>query len=263
MPTPDQYLAGYVSAALSLRDDTVNAALRAWEGLRSYRDDDVERFNQLVVPVIQSQQVKMASLTAAFQTQVNVARGDTVPMVMLPRDEILAPRGVDPAVVYRRPAIDLYSALAAGLSFGVAKKRSADRLRQIVSTDIQLVKTKQSQRSLQAGGFTYFRRVLTGRENCALCSIASTQRYRVENLMPIHPGCDCDVDRVDSDWDPGQVIDPELLDRTHGHVEEFAGIADRGGRDPDYRKLIISSDHGEIGPVLHWRSDAFTGPSDL
>ena len=81
--------------------------------------------------------------------------------------------------------------------------------------------------------------------------------------MPIHPGCDCSVDRVDANFDPGQVIDPSTLEGTHGQVAEFAGIADRGGRAPDYRELIVTSENGELGPVLRWRNQNFTGPADL
>ena len=78
--------------------------------------------------------------------------------------------------------------------------------------------------------------------------------------MPIHPGCSCGVEPLD---DPGvQVIDPARLEQTHSDVADFAGSADRTGRHIDYRKITVRR-HGEYGPTLSWRKDAFTGPADL
>lgn len=278
MPTPDEYVAGYLRAAERLQNDAVNAAIAAWRGLGSYRDDDVARFKRLVVPVIQAQQQRMAALTAAFHSQVGKERGDDVPMVLLDAASVAEPRGVPADVVYQRPAVEIYVALAAGVAYPNAVDASVNRLRQIVSSDMQLVKTKQSDRSLSAGLFQYYRRTLTGTENCALCVIASTQRYKVGNLMPIHPGCNCGVDNVTSDWKPDLVLDPELLDDTHGRISQFLGASDSNARDlgagkvvqykdgiraADYTELIVSRDHGELGPQLRWRTDKFTGPDDL
>lgn len=263
MPTPDEFVAGYLVLAERLQNDAVNAAVAAWRGLGSYRDDDVARFKRLVVPVIQGQQARMAAVTAAFHVQVGRERGDDVPMALMERSAIESPRGVPADVLYQRPASTLYAELAAGTPFSAAVDRGAQRLRQIVSTDMQVVKTRQSDYTFRNAGFTYYRRTLTGTEDCALCVIASTQRYRVGTLLPIHPGCNCGVDKVDAGWDPGQVIDPATLDTTHGKVAEFTGVADRGGRNPDYRELIVTHENGEYGPSLTWRSDNFTGPSDL
>jgi hypothetical protein len=278
MPTPDEYVSGYLRAAERLQNDTVNAAVAAWRALGQYRDEDVARFKKLVVPVIQAQQSRMAALTSAFHSQVGRERGDDVPMVLLDRAQVVEPRGVPSDVVYQRPAVAIYTELAAGGSFASAVSKSENRLRQIVSTDMQLVKTRQSNRSLEAGGFTFYRRTLTGTEDCALCVIASTQRYRVGTLLPIHPGCNCGVDEVRSDWEPPQVLDPELLDDTHGRISREFGVSDSGARDlgenklvqyrdnvrqADYTELIVTREHGEIGPSLVWRSDRFTGPSDL
>jgi hypothetical protein len=278
MLSPDDYVAGYLIAAERLQNDTVNAAIAAWRSLGQYRDADVARFKKLVVPVIQAQQSKMARLTAAFHSEVGKQRGDDVPMVLLDRVQVMEPRGISSSELYQRPAVSLYTELSAGGGFASAVSKSENRLRQIVSTDMQLVKTKQSDRSLSAGGFTYYRRTLTGTEDCALCVIASTQRYRVGNLLPIHPGCNCGVDKVDSAWDPGQILDPTLLQDTHGKISRELGTSDSGARDlgvgktvqyqdslrnADFTELIVTRQNGEYGPALVWRSDRFTGPSAL
>lgn len=263
MPSPEQITRAYQGEAERLRADTVSAVEALWFNLPAYRDANIARFKSAALPIVRASQRRMVALTAGYQMQVNRERGDSVPMALLPAAEIASPRGVDPDVLYQRPANSLYTALSRGDVLSVAVAAGFNRLRSIVQTDLQLVKTKQSQLSMERAGFTYYRRVLTGLENCALCSIASTQRYRVRDLMPIHPGCDCSVDTVTASWDPGQVIDPDLLERTHGHVAELEGIADRGGRNPDYRQLIVTSENGELGPVIRWRGDKFTGPDDL
>ncbi|MDO5671271.1 MAG: hypothetical protein Q4G30_00230 [Actinomycetaceae bacterium] len=80
------------------------------------------------------------------------------------------------------------------------------------------------------------------------------------DLLPIHPTCDCSVEPLPDDWRRWEsldgdfrVIDKELLEATHQQVGLIEGVADRSGKDPDYRKLIIVSEHGEIGPELKWR----------
>ena len=263
MPSPNEWLRGYQSAITQIRSNTVQAASRVWLSLPNYRDSNIEQFQSLVIPLVQGSQTQVASLTAGFQQAINRERGQNIPLELLDRAQMLEPRGVAATAVYQRPANTVYTALSEGKTMTEAVAAGQNRLVSLVTTDLQMVKILQSSRSLQAGGFTYYRRVLTGAENCALCVIASTQRYTVGDLMPIHPACDCDVDAVKSDWDPGQIIDGELLERTHGHVEEMLGVAARDGRTIDYRQLIVTREHGEMGPQLRWRNDKFTGPNAI
>jgi hypothetical protein len=113
------------------------------------------------------------------------------------------------------------------------------------------------------GGATFYRRRMTGTGNCALCTIASTQRYRVAELMPIHPGCHCEPEPLPGNKDPGHVIDEQLLKDAHDAIARDIGQSDAGGRAPDYRHLIITREHGEYGPLLAVRRQNFTGPDDV
>lgn len=254
VPSPDNILLGYINRIQSLSDLTAEALIVLFNNLPNYRDANIDRFVSTAVPIVRAASRETAATTAAFQSSINAERGVDVPTVLLDQDVIDDPRGVQSESVYRRTGKSIYRALSEGKNLTAAVKAGENRLKSLVKTDLQLVKTKQSDLSLTNSGFRFYRRVLTGRENCALCVIASTQRYFVGNLMPIHPACDCVVDAVDANWDPGQVIDPETLETTHGQVEEFAGIAARNGRDVDYRQLLISNENSELGPVLSWRS---------
>lgn len=119
---------------------------------------------------------------------------------------------------------------------------------------MQLAKVHASRQSMR--GYPeegqFYRRVLTGRENCALCVVASTQRYYRGDLLPIHPGCDCDVQPLPPGLAVNQVIDEDLLEQVHQITADRLGVSDRGGRTPDYRKLLTVSEHGEYGPTLSW-----------
>lgn len=263
MATPNQILTAYQKRVAVVRDATIASVTALWDGLPDYRDGNIDGFVGRVVPRVRAGQIKTAQLTDAYFRQAAAARGENVPMALLPRDEIAAVRKVDPEVEFRRPAVTLYTELSKGAPLAVGVAAGAARLASLVSTDVQLAKTTQAQASMRAGGFTYYRRVLTGNENCALCTIASTQRYFVADLMPIHPGCDCGQETVTSDWEPPQVIDRDTLEQAHGDVENFLGDFDRSGRSPNYKELIITHENGEWGPTLSWLSDRFTGPAQL
>lgn len=242
----------------------LNQLAAMWNGLPDYRDRSVDKFVRVAVPKVQAGQIAQARATAEYL-------GGAVA-----RDEILSARKVDQAVEYRRPAVTVYTALAQGLSLTESVLSGGRRLAELAATDMQLARTVQARASLANSGFTYYRRVLSGSENCAMCSIASTQRYHKRDLMPIHPGCDCGVEAVNADFDPGQVIDSELLEQVHGTIAEELGVGERGARDlglgktdsggrplSDYTELLVTREHGEWGPTLSWRSDKFTGPGDV
>jgi hypothetical protein len=265
MLPPSRYLNAYMRSAERLQNDAATAAVRAWRALGSWRDDDVARFKRLIVPVVQGQQTKMASLTAAYQTQVNLARGDVVPRVLLDRAVVMEPRGIASAELYQRPANQLYRELQQGVPFQSALDHSATRLSQIVSTDMQLVKTQQSSVSLLAGGLGYFRRVLTGTEDCSLCEIASAVRYVVGDLMPVHSGCNCVVDAVGDTWSSAAALGAaSLLDAENRIGSEYFDEFEDPAEIPldELTSLVEVRTHSEIGPVLTWKSQNFTGPSE-
>lgn len=233
-----------------------------------FRDADLARFVAEVVPVVQAGQVQVAALTDSYLTQLLTAQGIKVP----PRKpvDMSHMRGVLATNEYGRPYITVRTALAQGSTFDDAVKQGGARLVDLVTTDMQLAKTHAARNVMKSSGLQFYQRVLTGGKNCALCMIASTQRYWVEDLMPIHPGCDCGVEplvpgtKLYAAMDGGErVIDPSLLEQTHNMVKGLTGVEDRGGRAPDYRKLIAVHEHGEIGPVLTFAHQNFTGPSDL
>jgi hypothetical protein len=226
----------------------------------------VKTFQKRTLPIILAGERRVATLTASYLEQLYKEVDDHARRVRLDLDAVTGTslRDVDPSDVYERPFKEVWLALSNGEPLDAAVDRGAHRLETLVKTDLQLARTHTVRDvSGDLPKFEYTVRELQGEYDCALCMIASTQRYRKRDLAPIHPGCDCLVKLVTADEDPGQVIDEDRLEKIHDAVEAAIGTFDRGGRAVDYRKIIISREHGEIGPVLGYRGQRFTGPDDI
>lgn len=244
----------YDSQVHAIRQQITAFGQAYWDSLPHYRASAEEDMIQAITPRVTAGQLRIADLTRAYLAQCARELGWKVVLPSIDQDEIRGARGVDPRVVYRRPAVDVYTALAAGKPLPQAAAEGRLRLTQLIGGDMQLAKvhaSRQSMRGYPAEG-QFYRRVLTGRENCALCVVASTQRYYRGDLLPIHPGCDCDVQPLPPGLAVNQVIDEDLLEQVHQITADRLGVSDRGGRTPDYRKLLTVSEHGEYGPTLSW-----------
>lgn len=244
----------YDSQVHAIRQQITAFGQAYWDSLPHYRASAVEDMIEAITPRVTAGQLRIADLTRAYLAQCARELGWKVVLPPIDQDEIRGARGVDPRVVYRRPAVDVYTALAAGKPLPQAAAEGRLRLTQLIGGDMQLAKVHASRQSMR--GYPeegqFYRRVLTGRENCALCVVASTQRYYRGDLLPIHPGCDCGVQPLPPGLAVNQVIDEDLLEQVHQITADRLGVSDRGGRNPDYRKLLTVSEHGEYGPTLSW-----------
>jgi hypothetical protein len=259
-PFPQGVALQYDAQLESLRDKLKLYLATAWaQAAILLQDNTLEQVLSPIISTVEATQFAAANLTSAYLA----AATDTAPMRVLP-DVTRRESGVAKNVVYRRAfrqfAIEMNKP---GISDQKAEQRALRRLQSIAATDVQMAVVRQSQSSLKAAKRKHYRRIPTGRESCALCLIAATQRYNTADLLPIHGGCDCLVGPIPPGMDLDLVIDEQMLEDTHQRVKEFAALADRGGRMPDYRKLIISHEHGEIGPVIGWRGQNFTSAADL
>lgn len=268
--TPDRLTDAYMAQVSAVRDRVLSFASSMWIGAPQLRDADVDRLVSRIVPAVRGGQMQVAAITNAYIERLAALEGVAAGRVAIDAAAVIDYRGVPAAEVYRRPAVATYAALGGGKSFDAARTEGLNRLRSIVSTDIQQTRNRQARAAYAESSFEYTIRQLSGVENCALCVIASTQRYLANDLQPMHPGCDCGQRGIRASQDPGQIIDPDLLELTHTAVEAKLGATDRSarlltGENPvsDFLDLIVTREHGELGPTLTWRADRFTGPSDL
>lgn len=254
LDTLNRLAEAYDSQVHAIRQQITAFGEAYWDSMPHYRASAVEDMIEAVTPRVTAGQLRIADLTRAYLAQCARELGWNVVLPPIDQDEIRGARGVDPRVVYRRPAVDVYTALAAGKPLPQAAAEGRLRLTQLIGGDMQLAKVHASRQSMR--GYPeegqFYRRVLTGRENCALCVVASTQRYYRGDLLPIHPGCDCGVQPLPPGLAVNQVIDEDLLEQVHQITADRLGVSDRGGRTPDYRKLLTVSEHGEYGPTLSW-----------
>jgi hypothetical protein len=259
-----------------------NLASNVFRQLGSWRDDDVPRFIELVGPQIDAIKLQAAQLQAVYYQEVAKANGEAfTPVAVRSSDltEQVLRNGAERVEVYRRPFVEAYTALASNELLRTAVERGAARVSSIAETDVQLASRQAGLKQRQGNNnIVGYRRVLTGSENCALCAIASTQRYTRNNLKPIHPGCDCGEEPLYGDFDPGQVIDQGGLDSIHEALQSQLGVSDANARDAsigkfvqyddntrlaDFTEVIVTREHGEYGPTLAWRDQNFTGPNDI
>lgn len=196
--------------------------------------------------------------------------------------------GVEKTDEYSRPFYVALHAIKGGKSDAEAMAIGESRLRNLTSTDMQMAKVRQARIVLRAAGRKTFRRVTTSGNPCSLCQIAATQIYYTEDLMPIHqgePGCQCDVE---PDEDVGHMSDEEaqailegipkpqkattpktqrlrgLLSKSSDPEQDELDEVRKQGVDPEELKDYLAiREHGEIGPVLTWAHQSFTGPEDL
>lgn len=265
-------VAAHARASAALRAQTLGMLSHLWLNLGTWHRSDVPRFVPQATRIVDAAQRHMASLTTAYLRRYGDLHGLHVPSPTAPLD---VRNGVDKATEYERPFVEVWTALKDGKDLPEAVQQGQNRVENLAATDLQLAKTHTAREVMgKTPGVVGYRRVLEGTYSCGLCIVASTIRYHKGDLMPVHPGCDCGVEEIIGDKDPGRLINAGLLEDVHAAVKEKFGADSTAARkipgvyngkgDPTmYRDVIIVHHDGEIGPVLGVRGQDWTGPSDL
>lgn len=162
--------------------------------------------------------------------------------------------GVPAEDLWARPMIRLRSLL------GESALRDALKKARAYAEDIQSTNTSLATRNGAAASMATSKRIVgyrrvTDGNACDFCLLASTQRYTLGALMPLHGGtCGCTVVPIVGARDPGQVIDSELL----GRLREKAKDLKASGLRDEYAKRVEVKEHGELGPVLVPKGSDYT-----
>jgi hypothetical protein len=273
---PDVYEAQLAANRAAIRATRARLAAYVsgiWFGLGSWMVGDVERFIDRILPAVTAAQRTTAVLTDQQIALIIARHLGTSPRPLGLALELLAGaplrNGTPPELVYRRGGAEVWDALGKGEPLEVAVQRGATRIERNLGSDLQLAKTHAAREVIKAtpGAFG-FKRVLVGDKSCGLCALAATQRYNREDLLPIHPACDCDVEPLLEPTE--QVIDEAALSRIHELAAEFFGHdgtrGDSAGshaeaRTYDFRDFVVVHEHGEYGPVLARKGDHFEAPA--
>ena len=204
----------------------------------------------------------MASLTAAH-IEAALRDSGSAPGRQVRVPDMGELRGVAVPEVYQRPYQQVWTALADDKDIEAAVQAGETRLKQLIETDLQLAKTHAAQAVMsESSGPGLYQRVLRGEHDCLRCVITSTRVYTKAELLPIHPGCDCDVEPI-ADIAGFKSVAKERLADAHDLV---ATQFDPDAANPSgtgYSDLIVTHEHGEYGPTLGIRGQQFTGPADI
>lgn len=255
-------IAAAQQASQQLRSKLLAYIAALWASLGSWRDTDVPKFVNQVIPAVVGAQQRMAAITAASlaaQRQYALGGRFTPPAIDVRRLTGAAVRAVDPVEEYTRPFREVWGKLdTLPHQPGAIEQAVSDGLKRaqgLAATDLQLAKrAAASEDSQHDDRLIGYRRVLEGTFSCALCIVASTLLYKPRTvrerggaLYPIHPGCDCglakvynaaEVERsasgftVDSQvrLGDGRVVSLADLAEAHGRIQETFGRADAGAR---------------------------------
>jgi hypothetical protein len=251
----------YHKVSGSTLEAAAQAARSSFLSLGSWREDDIPRFIQQVVPSMNNSKRNMANYAVSYYKEMAGLAGEKFKMPDIDPASLSTQalrNGVTDDMIWSRPFKSMWTSLSKGNDISDALDAGARRAVDLARTDVQLARRGAGLQARSSNDrIVGYLRTLSGAENCALCYVASTQRYKKKDLLPIHPGCDCGEMPIYGKDDPGQIIDDIRLEATHDAVETRFGVQDRGGREPDYRKIKIQ-DHGELGPVLTVKGEKFT-----
>lgn len=254
-PTLD-LAAGYTAQQQLTRNTILAYLMVLWARLTSYRDSDASAFASQAATAVTGGQQHIAAITAAHLAQLIRAGGGTpgTAPIGTVNDQVL--RGVPALDVYQRPFRQIWWDLSQNKPLPDAVSSARTRLQSLAVTDLQLAKTTTAQHVLgKAQGVTGYRRVLNGASSCALCVLAATRTYHKADLLPIHSGCDCGVAPL---FDHERA--PDVTADLHNLVAQDLGEKYVNYSGSGYRDLVVTHDHGELGPVLTVRGEHFQGP---
>lgn len=253
----------HIEGQRRLRVLVASAVTQIWRSLPGYDRPNLDEWLSRVVPLVLAGQRQSAALTEAY-----LARSlERQPLGINPAVLIGAAvrNGTAPETVYERPFVTLWTALKRGAQFEDALAQGLDRATSTAATDVQLSMT-HTVASVSAADpmVSGFRRVTDGNA-CALCRIASTQRYHRGDLLPIHSHCGCGVLPIVGQ-PTGQVIDRDLLRqlKADGEVQKITAQRQRArAREESGIDEPAVHEHGELGPVLTNPAHDFTSISDI
>lgn len=231
-----------------------------WANRQSWHERDAAQFSRTAGGLIRAAQRTMAdAVSTAFVETARDAGHENVRPVSLPDRDVIGLRGVPAEEVYYRPFREVWESLSEGETLADAVEVGRQRLEAIADADLQMAHAEAAHllmdRELprQGAAPTYWLRIPQGDYTCALCLIASTQRYNINVKPQIHPACDCTVEPQYGEKPELHLIDVDLLEQVHAAIKRDFGFDDRTGRtDLDYREILVdmTETHGEMGEML-------------
>lgn len=221
----------------------------------------VRRLLDQLIRLIEPAQERTASTTDAYLARaIAELRGRPVAPVGV-RLDVAKLRGLDHRETLERIAAEYRYQRSEGLDDGDARQRAQRRARLIVDEDLSLAARETTRQVYsRTKGITAYRRVIRPERSaggtCGLCVAASDQRYKTDQLLPIHALCKCETLPIIGSLDPGRSLNRDELDELY---KRAGGTASEALKRTRYQV----NEHGELGPVLGEPGQNFRGPSEV
>lgn len=204
---PPPLVERHIAAQARIRKILEEAVALRWENLRRHDEANVQEWLSQVLPQVEAAQRQSVALMDAY-----LAAQMGRPALGIDPEPLMGANvrnGTSPEEVYRRPFVTFWSALG-DHTFDEALQFGLDRATSTAGMDAQLsMRGAASAIGERDTAIQGFERVPDG-DACELCLIASTQRYHVEDLMPIHNNCGCSVQALDGAAAASGVINRDL-----------------------------------------------------
>jgi hypothetical protein len=225
-------LSTHLQAQARLRQIVYTAIAAIWQGLGTYNEADVDRFVAAAVPIVLAGQTQAVALTEAFilrrlgLTPIGLDLADLTGAAVR--------NGTPPEEVYRRPFVNVWTALGKNVVWEEAVHAGEARATASAEMDVQL-SHRASYGAIQQveSRIKGYRRRANGGA-CSFCQLVNGAFVKSADAMPLHNRCGCGLDPVMHD-----VV-------VTAHPE---GVA--------------VHEHGELGPLLTDPSDNFTHESEI
>jgi hypothetical protein len=225
-------VSAHLHAQARLRQIVFTAIATIWQGLGTYNEADVERFVDAAVPIVLAGQTHAVALTEAFVVRrLGLA---TIGLDVAHLTGAAVRGGVSPEAVYRRPFVNVWTALSRDVPWEAAVHAGEARATASAEMDVQLSHraaygaVQQAEPRIRG----YRRRANGGA--CSFCLLVNGAFVKSANAMPLHNRCGCG-------------LDPVIHDATVTSVPDGVAI----------------HQHGELGPMLTSPDDHFTHESDI
>lgn len=248
MATVEQLADANMAQVRALTQRATLLMRQAWWSLEDWHTAD--QFLERIIPIIAGAQLQTASLTDAYLAALlSEAMGAVIAPVGLAPEQVTNLRaGTTMLDAYARPFHTVWFEQSKGTEFPEALRLGLERAEHMLTMDIQLARTHAAALILQqTDGVQRYQRVLSGSENCDICSVAARHIYKTSSLMPIHTKCDCGVVPVIE----GK---PPLVTRLNQERDFSTPETETAGpekKSPTKLEQEIGVEaHGELGPVL-------------
>ena len=250
------------AASQRITDTTAAAALATWQTFADWYDRPavLAQARDIASMSLLAQEA-VAALMAEYVAQVTaLLRGDgriPVPGVSPPTVR----NGVNLTRVHMRPAEVFRQAYATTADEDLARERALDRAARLLFDDAMLAARDAQDEAMEALDVHRYRRELRPELSetgpCGLCVVAADRIYTVGDLLPIHGLCKCLTVGIVDGADVGDRLNRVDLERIYGAA---GSTSDRAAMK---NVRVEVNEHGELGPVLTYRGQTFTGPDDL